>query len=66
MQFQNCFIPVFFLLNLNIGLILSLLVLKRAVKQQDTRFVDLASHATWGYHIFLKHDPTQHPAVTQP
>ena len=55
-------LPVFFLLNLNIGLVLSLLVLKRAIQQQDTGIVDLAAHSTWRHDILLEHDPTQHSA----
>ena len=55
-------LPVLFLLNLNIGLVLSLLVLQGTVQKEDAGVVDFAAHAPWGHNILLKHDTIQHPA----
>ena len=55
--------PVFFLLNLHIGLVFTFLVLQGAIQKQNAWIVYLTSHPSWRHHIFLEHDPREHSVI---
>mmetsp|Transcript_8582 Transcript_8582/g.23263 ORF Transcript_8582/g.23263 Transcript_8582/m.23263 type:complete len:349 (+) Transcript_8582:822-1868(+) len=49
--------------QLHVRLVLSLLVLQRAVHQQDARIFNLPTHARRHHHILLEHHPVEHLRV---
>ena len=55
-------VPVILLGNLNVGLRLALLVLKRAVEQDDTGVLDAAAHLGMG-DVLVEHNAVQNTAV---
>lgn len=61
LNLQNA-VPVLLLCDLNVGLRLALLVLERAVEQDDARVLDPAAHLGV-CDVLVEHDAVQYPAV---
>ena len=55
--------PVLLARDLHVGLALALLVLERAVEQQDARVGDAAAHAPGDDDVLVEHDALEHLAV---
>mmetsp|Transcript_17794 Transcript_17794/g.24610 ORF Transcript_17794/g.24610 Transcript_17794/m.24610 type:complete len:333 (-) Transcript_17794:505-1503(-) len=55
--------PVLFLLNLDIGLALSLFVLQGAIHQQDPRVLNASLHSSGEHDVLVEHYSFEHTAV---